>query len=306
MALDTGNLFKIYKVGQRTFQIGEINFNDTNFIFSIISLLDHGQKFIPNYYFDSFYIFKNLFINIDYEILNFNNQIFFKDILIANNKDLTEIYNYSSSLEKSLVSRVNKNVPFLTESLDFQIEILNQISNISYNNFSNVSLEEFNSISKFQKDKPFKIVELDKNVGLAMISNSLYNNLAMEHLSDTSTYKRIELDPLENTMRLVNNSLENLLINKDISHKLFKLLEINKAKLGNLRLLPKIHKDKFGLRPIISYKDNPTNKLCILLDKILRPFVINSPSYIKDSQNLIQIIKDKKFPINAKLKVNGE
>ena len=305
LRLDTGNRFNVFKVGERTFQIGNINFYDKQFFHSIIKLFDYGQKFIPYYFLDSFYTLKDMIIDIDREMLNFNSQIFFKDILIAKNKDLTETYNYSlssfESLERSLVSRVNKNIPILTESLEFKIEIMSQISEISYNNFRNVSFSEFKSISKFQKEKPFKVVELDKNVGMAMISNSLYDDLVMEHLNDISTYKLIDTNPLEDTIKIVNNSLENLLINKNISHKLFKMLEVNNAKLGNLRLLPKIHKDKFGIRPIISYKDNPTNKLCILLDHIIRPFVVNSPSYIKDSQNLIQITKNKKFPLNAKL-----
>ena len=86
-----------------------------------------------------------------------------------------------------------------------------------------------------------------------------------------------------------------------ISEDLYKLLVVKEAKLGNFRLLPKIHKEKFGVRPIISYKNNPTNNLCKLLDKIIRPFVEKSSSYIKDSQNFIQKNINKKYPKNAKI-----
>lgn len=108
-------------------------------------------------------------------------------------------------------------------------------------------------------------------------------------------------DPLENITKNINDVLEKLLNDKSISKKLYKLLFVKNSKIGTIRILPKLHKNKFGIRPIISYKSNPTNNLCILLDLILRPFVEKSESYIKDSQNLIQKCKKKKFPLNTKL-----
>lgn len=302
--IDTGNRFEVFKVGKRTFQIGDIDY-DNKFILSIIKLLDYGQKYIPNYYFDSFNIFKNIFNDLDNEIMSFNSQIFFKDILIAKGKDLTETSLKSSSffdfLKKPRLYERGKNIPILTETLEFQIELLNQLSKLSLKKHSNISLNEFKSISKFQKEKPFKVVELDKNVGCALISNELYKNLAIEHLNDIGTYSRLDSDPLERTIRNVNNSLANLLDENHISNELYKLLKIEKAKLGNFRLLPKIHKEKFSVRPIISYKNNPTNNLCKLLDKIIRPFVEKSYSYIKDSQNFIQKNLGKKYPKNGKI-----
>ena len=304
LLLDTGNRFQVFKVGERTFQIGDVNF-EKNFIYSIIKLLDFGHKYIPNYYFSSFNIFKNIFTDLNDEILNFNSQLYFKDILIARNRDLTQTTSKSFSfldfLRKPRYFNGGNNIPIVTETLEFQIELLNQLDNISLNNQSNISLSEFKSISRFQKLKPFKVVELDKNVGCAIISNELYDDLALEHLSDTNTYKKIDSNPLEEIIKELNNSLMNLLENKHINKELFNLLLVKQAKLGNFRLLPKVHKEKFGVRPIISYKNNPTNNLCKLLDRIIRPFVESSSSYIKDSQNFIQKNIGKKYPKNAKL-----
>jgi len=304
LLLDTGNRFEVFKVGERTFQIGEIN-SDNNFIYSIIKLLDYGHKFIPNYYSNSFNILKKIFYELDDEIISFNSQLFFKDILIARNKDLTEKFLKSISffdfLKKPWFVDGSKRIPIITETLEFQIELLNQLKNISLDNRSNISLNEYKSIDKFQKEKPFKVVELDKNIGCAIISNELYDNLALEHLNDITTYKKIESNPLEDIINNVNESLNNLLDNNHISEDLYKLLVVKEAKLGNFRLLPKIHKEKFGVRPIISYKNNPTKNLCKLLDKIIRPFVEKSSSYIKDSQNFIQKNINKKYPKNAKI-----
>jgi hypothetical protein len=68
------------------------------------------------------------------------------------------------------------------------------------------------------------------------------------------------------------------------------------GKLGSFRILPKIHKNVFGCRPIINYKNHFLNDICLLLNFIIRPYVINTESYIKDSQNLIQKTKDIKIP----------
>ena len=56
----------------------------------------------------------------------------------------------------------------------------------------------------------------------------------------------------------------------------------------SFRILAKIHKNKFGVRPIINCINTPTYKLCNFLEKILHPHVKKFESYIQDSQNLIQ------------------
>jgi hypothetical protein len=50
----------------------------------------------------------------------------------------------------------------------------------------------------------------------------------------------------------------------------------------------KIHKSKFGIRPIVNTRSTPTCQLCNFIGKILNPFVKKIPSYLRDSQQLIQ------------------
>jgi hypothetical protein len=79
--------------------------------------------------------------------------------------------------------------------------------------------------------------------------------------------------------------------------KIILLLKIKfeKVKLGNFRPVPKLHKEKFSCRPIINYTKTISYYLCILIDTILRPFIMRSETYIKDSQNLIQKLEDMTF-----------
>jgi len=82
-----------------------------------------------------------------------------------------------------------------------------------------------------------------------------------------------------------------------ISEKLKKCLlsNISESKLGSFRLLAKLHKPKFSWRPIVNCKNHPNSKICLILSLLLKPIVMKTGTYIKDSQNLIQKLKDLVF-----------
>ena len=71
---------------------------------------------------------------------------------------------------------------------------------------------------------------------------------------------------------------------------MFKKLKLTEnLKSGNFRILPKIHKDKFGIRPIINCKDHPTSIMSEFIDTFLQVLVKRSKTVIKDSQELLQM-----------------
>ena len=49
----------------------------------------------------------------------------------------------------------------------------------------------------------------------------------------------------------------------------------------------------------------PFLKIAALIDKLLRPFVCKSSSFLKDSQHLMQDVEDKKFPLDSVL-ISGD
>ena len=65
--------------------------------------------------------------------------------------------------------------------------------------------------------------------------------------------------------------------------------------MGKFYILFKLHKSDFGIRPIINCLDHPLVGLCYFLDLILQFFVKKTESYIKDSQNLLQILENLKI-----------
>ena len=59
--------------------------------------------------------------------------------------------------------------------------------------------------------------------------------------------------------------------------------------------LPKIHKPNGPGRPIVSTCSCPTELISSYLDKIMAPIVRSLPSYVKDSQHSLQILRDFNF-----------
>ena len=59
-------------------------------------------------------------------------------------------------------------------------------------------------------EKPFKIVELDKNVGSGIISTILLKDLTLRSLNDLEIYENILFDPLEDCIKLVTKELNEL------------------------------------------------------------------------------------------------
>jgi hypothetical protein len=311
-----GNNFSVYKVSNRVFQIGEIDY-DIKYINTIINVLDRGFKFIPCFHFNNFHIFKNLVLSIEKEMFNFNRQIFFKKVSLE--KSIVSDHSIQVTLDASecsqntpcdsldcIFSKFKKkrnfsNLAYQEDSTLFELELLKQLENLDIKIHYNISLEELKIIKHFSKNKPFKIVELDKNVGAGIISNQLYLELANKIFEDSNTYTKLDTSPLDDSKEIIYDILMNLYEKNDISKKLFELLKPNFGNLGVASLLFKVHKEKFGIRQIISYKNHITSPMSILVDGILYPFVKKCDSFLLDSLNLIQKSENIKLNGNSKL-----
>ena len=49
-------------------------------------------------------------------------------------------------------------------------------------------------------------------------------------------------------------------------------------------MMPKLHKNKFGIRPIINCDCHPTSRISLLIDCLLKPLVYITESFIQDAQ----------------------
>ena len=308
----------IYKISNSVFQIGNIDY-DQKFINTIASLLTLGNKFVPNYFTTNTQFIHFLLLDIDLKIIDFNKRLFFnsknKDKNLNNfnssknqrsinlsNNSLDDIFfdNLFKSLNKNLhnnrINNKNNNNSCLfisKDTLNFRLELhknlLYTFKDIDIK--PNISYEQLKTIAIFQKNKPFKIIDCDKNVGLALISNELYENNVIKYLNEDSTYSLINKDILPSVTSNINDTLYDLFNNGHISKRMLNKVKIKNvitSKFGSFRLLAKIHKPIFSWRPIINCRNNPTSSISNVIDNLLKPIIQRTDTILKDSQNLIQ------------------
>jgi hypothetical protein len=178
------------------------------------------------------------------------------------------------------------------------MKYFNELSKMTVKINPNLRTTELNDIKYFIKNHPFSVIQCDKNVGLAIISNKLKNKLSFEHLEDKSIYQVLNTNPLKGTISIINNTLNSLMKNKQIKLSLYNQLIAKNSKLGKFRILCKLHKSKFGIRPIINNKNHPTSQICKFIDLILQPLVKQTSTYVKDSQYILQKYENKTFDCN--------
>ncbi len=173
--------------------------------------------------------------------------------------------------------------------------------NTTNNNFN---LKNLKSTLTSLKNKKLTITLADKNIGIILINSNLYNNLCIEHLINDDTYKKIDFNPQFFIYNKAKNTLADLCTQGHISDYLFSLISKNlqNKKLANFRILLKLHKiNKFGIRPLINCSNTTLSVISKILDFIFKPLVSKHFSYIKDSQNLIQLTSDIPFKKGLKL-----
>ena len=180
---------------------------------------------------------------------------------------------------------------------EFRIKLLNSIlPNISNSFFhSSFNNNKFKTLLTNIRTKKFIITEADKSIGLVIFKSDLYDSLALDHLNNKNVYKIIDSNPQIHLYRSCNEIIQNLFSNNHISKSLFNLFtkNIKNKKLAKFRFLPKLHKEKkFGIRPIINCKDSTLEVIAKSLDFFLKPVANKHFTFLKDSQNLIQLTQD--------------
>jgi len=301
--LDIRSEHQITKINDRVFQVGNLDNDFFHNFYKIFDVINKGSKFIPCFFNNkfNFYAFCNYIIK---EFLNnFNKRVFFyktqRAELESEEFTLESLEEYEtpedSPIIETIIKKLNLNKrsniksPLQHETLELEFEIFKGIYNLEFNKtLNNITFHEFLQIKKFIIEKPFKIVHCDKNVGFGVISHQIYNSFCLKHLNNVSTFQELELNPLEFTQETIKNKLGDLVLSKDMSKRLSRSLILSSYKLGSFNVLPKIHKSEFGTRPIINCINHPTSNISQFIDFVLQPHVKNTPSFIKDSQHLIQ------------------
>ena len=233
-------------MNESIFQLNEISC-DSKLLYDIVSILQLGNKFVPNYFLFKKHFFNFLLKDLDENIIKFDtflniskNNLSKTPVDIAeyealnniNNLDSTERILFDDKNFSKLLNDVNKkykkinkkneenklNKTFINkESLLFRENIQKElISNYNEINIQqNLNHSQLQALLLYKKTRPFSVIDCDKNVGCAIISNEFYDESVYSYLNSDPTYEIINSNPLMNTVTNINYILNKLLNNTD-------------------------------------------------------------------------------------------
>ena len=149
-------------------------------------------------------------------------------------------------------------------------------------------------MEELQNNNSIVIKKADKGSNIIIMDREVYVREAMRQLTDKKFYKRCEKDLTLEHHSLIQELILEMFNKKIISEQTYKFLSTGGKRTSIFYLLPKIHKNLLNPpgRPIVSSVDNPTERISMMLDIILQPFLSDTKSYIKDTPDFLRKIEE--------------
>ena len=172
--------------------------------------------------------------------------------------------------------------------------------------YSNLSSDEWKAIRSLARNRSILIKETDKSSAAVVWDGVDYIKEALKQLKDENVYKKVNFKD-QNLSELVDKSnhfFKGLKTKGCITDKNLKYFTYQYKKacnLGKLYLLPKIHKrlSEVPGRPVISNCGAPTEKVSEFLDFHLKSIMQERASYMKDTTDFHDKIKNLRVPEDA-------
>ena len=145
----------------------------------------------------------------------------------------------------------------------------------------NITRTARKAIEELRKDDTIVILKADKGNTTVVMDKVIYEEKINNMLSDTTTYMLLNKDPMkgsEKQMKLLLSSKK-----QKLGDKLYRRLSTTDGAPPRLYGLPKLHKERVPLKPIVSFVGSATYELSEYLRDILSPSVGNSDYNIKNS-----------------------
>jgi Reverse transcriptase (RNA-dependent DNA polymerase) len=205
--------------------------------------------------------------------------------------------NNGSYLTRKGLNLLNTGLPVPTKFnyTNKLIEVLHSSHSLkeSHSTASSLDKHERNVINSLRNNPNWIIKPVDKNLGIAVIEKNIYIRIVeLQHLNDTSTYTKLDSDPLVETIDHVNGVLLELCNNFIITNKTYKQLAVKQNSAnGVFYILPKLHKGKLDSRPICANSNHPTRAISEHLHSLLLPIARNAFSFLDNSLELIKMLQ---------------
>jgi hypothetical protein len=172
----------------------------------------------------------------------------------------------------------------------------------------NLTQEQKQSIINLRSNDNIIIKPADKGGMVCVLNKTSYESEAFRQLNNDKYYKSINAPLKENSSSLINDILFKIFNKGYINEKQLDYLSANKDdKSRKFYLLPKIHKPKSKWtlpdmpegRPIVGDCGTESRRISEYIDHFLKPLANKHPSYIKDTYDFIDKIRNRN--INKRL-----
>ncbi|XP_053549033.1 complement C1s subcomponent-like [Bombina bombina] len=167
----------------------------------------------------------------------------------------------------------------------------------------NLTKKQRTALNALQKDTAITIKPSDKGGNIVVLNTKDYVDECQRLLRDHKQYSTLRFNPTE----MYKEELFQILIKAKgegiINQREFDFLFVKFPKTATFYSLPKLHKNKLPPpgRPIISGMGSLTEKISQYVDFCLRPYLLNLPSYIKDTLDVLKKLNDITVSTNTLL-----
>jgi len=231
-----------------------------------------------------------------------------KHYLLEKNTNISDNY-----IPQLYIKLTNWNPPPTTEDTENRLtlfeKLLTTTTTINRSNrspFTNLTYNQKQTLQTLKKNSDFIIIPTDKNLGPAIltrqdyISQCLSEHLLTNNYQQLSDRKAVEkINTTKSKLIQIFNEHKHHLKDAETTYFLrsFKTQHRTPIFYG----MPKVHKKPMKLRPVVSCINSFSSIFSNWLDYRMKELLFLIPSYIKNSNQLLDELQVLKLPPNAKL-----
>ena len=156
----------------------------------------------------------------------------------------------------------------------------------------NCTRNQIASLKSLQRNDNIIILPADKRRATVILSKEYYIRKCSEHL-ENGPYIKIKKDLTNNVVPQITRKLSVLRDNKLIHQQRYLKFQPIGSQLPRFLRLPKIHKDRIPVRPIVSYTGTPLYEVSEYIAEILKPYGQQKEQHTNNSKSFSTFIRQQ-------------
>ena len=167
----------------------------------------------------------------------------------------------------------------------------------------NVTKEERKAMKDLREDKNIRILQADKGNATVVLDAMDYDSKVHDLIDDTKSYRILKKDPTRATERKLLTLLRDLRRRDGITEAFYNSVRPSEGSSKPARFYGrvKLHKESAPLRPVVATCETSTYALARRLSGLLRPLVGSSGRILRNTNDLVDTMKDISLDANEML-----